>query len=116
MVSSRSSSASSVQNVDRRIAATDDAIVATEGSTVESADPEVIEAALSQAFDFGEAVAGGADNLVREAFALVKDSQDTIGEVLERESDEGLQGFNNLLKAGVAIAAVAGVAAVMRKG
>ncbi len=101
--SSNSTSSSTDNSVtDNRIGVADNGMVATDGSTinVESADANVVEAALAEGFGFG-----------KEALETVGDTVDALEEIkaieLKATADNlnaAKENFDLLLKAGTAIA------------
>ena len=122
---SRSSSTTetSTQNIDKRIGAASGALVATEGATVQlqSADPQVIEAALSQAFDFGGDAAAKAVDIVDAAFATVSKSltltDKATSRALDAQSSVGEAGaLKKILSTTTALAVVGAVAFAITKG
>ena len=77
---SSSSSETKTEQVDRRIAATDAAQVATEGGvinttiTVEAVDVELLQDGLARVFGFATGAGEVAADIVENALALVEDS------------------------------------------
>jgi hypothetical protein len=102
---SKSSSSSSVQNTteqtDKRIAATDSAVVVqlSDGSSLELTDPELIAAT--------ENIIGSHEAVLKEAFGFAAgESERAAGltrEVLNRARSEQAQFFSELLKWGTAL-------------
>ena len=105
---SSSSSTTKINQSDQRIAATDKAIVVAGGSdlSIESADAEVVEAALAEVFTFASGAGDTAGGLVGNALSLVEDANKRA---IEAQSSVGeLGALKEILKAGTAIALVAG--------
>ena len=116
---SSSSSTTKTEQVDRRIAATDAAQVATEGGTVnttitvEAVDVELLERGLEEVFGFatgaGEVTAG----IVENALALVEDSNKRA---LEAQGAVGeLGSLKELLKTTTIIVGIGAAALVVAR-
>jgi hypothetical protein len=114
---SKSKSKQTNQQIDRRIGATDEAIVATEGSSVSVQDisPEVVEAALGESFDFAHAEGEGARMLAEQALKIVQEGQRQVRDVtagaaelvdLALSKTPGTNTSRDILLAGAAVAAV----------
>ncbi|WP_299394637.1 hypothetical protein [Pelagibius sp.] len=113
---SSSKSETKSQQTDRRIAATDQAQVATDGGNitndilVEDLDADLAETA----FGFAGETAEGALSAATEALKIVQQSQESA---LEAQAAVGeLGGLKSFLSTGTAIAVVAGAAFVLSRG
>ena len=102
--SNKTSTTTVTSQVDNRIGVADDGMVATDGSriTIEDISAEVIEAALVEGFDFGEA----AITAISDLKGVELDSITAVAEASIENINAAKSNFDNLLKAGTAIAAV----------
>jgi hypothetical protein len=117
--SSSNSTTRKTKNIDKRTMADNGAIAAQGSVNVERVDPEVVEAALKEGSEtvraaLGQAL-GFASDTQEEAFSIQQQSGQLVNEALE-QSTPFAQGFQDTLKAGVAIAAIAGAAWAFTRG
>lgn len=102
--SSSNETSSTTENVDRRIAATDSAIVVSldEGASLALTDPGVIDAAAGVLKSFEQVL----DKSLSFSTKAVDRGFDLASDVLEKNRSEAAQGLEQVIKAGVTVAVV----------
>lgn len=111
------------KQVDNRIGASDDGMVATSGGSITNYNltEDVIQAALEESFGFGEDIAAGAFDVVAQSIEAVEETNAEemmkLAELTKstiENSNAAKANFDTLMKAGTAIAAVFLLTRVMK--